>query len=669
MCNMTCPDVHLLVLCLGLMLSVSISYRIHGFSEKIMLPQGRKSTLGLSVLRGKKKSRIEKEEAALRKKSQAEKRKATDLGPIDVTLLEEKPISTIVDAGDGYEANENDLGAVDSLRNEMGTETVDNTGQPLQLDVNESALTTVSQEESDSVTESSSTSLPSTSSSPTFSSSVEESYDEGDEIVMIEPLPGQYRTSIRPLRVPRDNPTNSNIPPEVVFFGEPRRPPPVEMAKDFAYHQILLDWARHAPVAPVTSEDRLNTVFPRGRLADESNKYRLSTEQLTYETIKEAFLPLKDDLEALKSFIAANVDIIPPSLFLRAYTAEKLEAQSKQDITRMNAIIEARRKYILARDQLFFPMEIEMQKAETRVMTYLARAELVEFAKNWDSVEISLHMLTLLAARRSWDDQCKEIKSEIDQKLAATEKYMQKQTEESLIFRYYQDPVHSSYVYGNASLNIEMNMYDDVYVNVRPEIKAIHETYAMDDDAEKRRYLTEILCPRESINVEQLKENLLILEASLGALENCDFIRIRQITKELYDVLASPQEREDYVKWFKDYSKNGYGFSTYEADDVENTLPILEKLQRLRDTGNAFSNFQVEILNQKTKYTEWNSGRRKKGREVGNWLEIDKSQTISVSEIETPEKVLKLWKETYIENSQRREEDEERRDAKKLLGR
>ena len=35
------------------------------------------------------------------------------------------------------------------------------------------------------------------------------------------------------VRVPRSNPFgNGNIPPEVVFFGDPRRPPPLEAAND-----------------------------------------------------------------------------------------------------------------------------------------------------------------------------------------------------------------------------------------------------------------------------------------------------------------------------------------------------------------------------------------------------------------------------------------------------
>ena len=46
------------------------------------------------------------------------------------------------------------------------------------------------------------------------------------------------------------------IPPEIVFFGDPRQPLPVEASRDPKYHGSLLYWARHATVAPRNSQDR-----------------------------------------------------------------------------------------------------------------------------------------------------------------------------------------------------------------------------------------------------------------------------------------------------------------------------------------------------------------------------------------------------------------------------
>jgi len=40
--------------------------------------------------------------------------------------------------------------------------------------------------------------------------------------------------------VARDNPWGGKLPPEVVFFGEPRRPPPIEAAADPKYQGIHL---------------------------------------------------------------------------------------------------------------------------------------------------------------------------------------------------------------------------------------------------------------------------------------------------------------------------------------------------------------------------------------------------------------------------------------------
>jgi len=67
-----------------------------------------------------------------------------------------------------------------------------------------------------------------------------------------------------------------------------------------------------------------------------------------------------DDLEASKAYIEANIDLVPSVLFLRALTAQKLSAQSKNDLARMEYLKEVRRRYILANDQLFFPLNLEV---------------------------------------------------------------------------------------------------------------------------------------------------------------------------------------------------------------------------------------------------------------------------------------------------------------------
>ena len=57
----------------------------------------------------------------------------------------------------------------------------------------------------------------------------------------------------------------------------------------------------------------------------------------------------------------------------------------------------------------------------------------------------------------------------------------------------------------------------------------------------------------------------------------------------------------------------GFGFETYEPDAVP-TLIALE--QRIRDTGNAFTNFNTHVLKMPTKYTNAFGGSRSKGSQV-----------------------------------------------------
>jgi hypothetical protein len=291
----------------------------------------------------------------------------------------------------------------------------------------------------------------------------------------------------QPFRVPRRDPLRQSVvPPEVVFFGEPRRPPPVEAARDEKYHGSLLFWARHATVAPRTSEERLATVFPKGRLCPESPKYRLNSEGLTYEAIVKGFEAVMDDLEKSKAFINSNIDIVPSKMFLRALTAQKLTAQSKNDIETMSRLKNIRSKYILANDQLFFPLNIEVQKAETRVMTYMAREELRDFARNWDEVEMSLHFTTLLAARMTWDDRVRTLLNEIKGKVITSVEYMQKNLQAELMNREFRKPGITAELYLNASLTIQQRM-PELYNRVRPEIKFLNEIYFFSDESELRR--------------------------------------------------------------------------------------------------------------------------------------------------------------------------------------
>jgi len=326
------------------------------------------------------------------------------------------------------------------------------------------------------------------------------------------------------LRVPRENPLAGGIlPPEVVFFGEPRRPPPVYVSTNLDFRSNLLYWARHGNVVPRDSAERLARVFPRGVLEKDSKvtRHRLPPAQLSsYEGVYKAWLAVMDDLEEAKAFISANVDTVPPTLFLRAMTAKKLAAQSKGDVAEMTRLKDVRQKYMVAKDQLFFPLNVERIKAETRVMTYLARDEVRNFAKSWDEVEMSLYMTSLVAARMKWDFACGEIMSNIKAALELTVEYMRENTYETLMQKEYRKPSITADTYRNASLNLQFNM-PALYEKISPEVKMVHETYFLMEAGESDEALRHMkaFCAKEGIAEGLLRDRLKVFESSIACLQ------------------------------------------------------------------------------------------------------------------------------------------------------
>ena len=192
------------------------------------------------------------------------------------------------------------------------------------------------------------------------------------------------------------------------------------------------------------------------------------------------------DLEKAKSFINANADIISSTLFLRALTAKKLRAQFENNIAEMNRIKGVRDRYLLAHDQLFFPLNIEIRKAETRVMTYISRVEFREFAQSWDDVEVSLHFLTMLSARLTWDVKVRDLLTKIKKKVAETVDYMVEGVQKDLMTREFRRPGLTSEVYKNATVELA-SQFPEVYSKVLPEIQLIYETYNIPDRADIQR--------------------------------------------------------------------------------------------------------------------------------------------------------------------------------------
>eukprot|EP01038_Epipyxis_sp_PR26KG_P011188 gene11188-15008_t len=459
------------------------------------------------------------------------------------------------------------------------------------------------------------------------------------------------------LRVPKGDPlAQTLVPPEVVFFGEPRTPPPPNAVYELNFHPTLLKWARHATFAPQTSSERLELVFPQGKYLSDAMLYRLPSQNLTYKMILEGFIKVMDNTEKSKAFINANIDIVPSALFLRALTAQKLAVQSRKDSRLMDFLKEVRRKYILANDQLFFPLNIEVQKAETRVMTYLARDEMRNFAQSWDEVEMSLHFTCLLSARITWDLAVKGILDDIKSRMDDAVEYMREGLKRDLMSRQFRRPALTSEVYQNASFAIQFKM-PELYAKVRPEVKAMHETYFMADENVIKSYLQNDFCPRNNISMDQLKERLRIYEATVAAIaDGGEYTYLRNRIHSFHDLLCSNEEKKNLDNWYFDHRDSVDGdFETYEENEIDDYPLFIKYQDQVKDKGNAFANFANDVLKVEI-WSDHLKGGRIKSNEVGAWLNDD----IEFTEPPAPtfEDKLEEFRKAYFQQTELRKEAE-----------
>ena len=217
--------------------------------------------------------------------------------------------------------------------------------------------------------------------------------------------------------------------------------------------------------------------------------------------------------------------------------------------------------------------------------------------------------------------------------------------------REFRKPGLTAQIYLNASIMIETDS-PELYKKVKPEVKIIHETYFINDKNEIKKYI-QTFCLRESITIDRLKESLKLYEASLAGIQDIDYIQLRLRVQQLYIILCNNDEINNMDKWYKDFLENGYGFDTYEPDEIPS---IINAEQKLRETGNAFLDFAVQVLKAPVKYTNAFSGSRPKGNTVGNWLEYDNDWTH-----EPPQSVtdrMKQFRDAYIKQTELRKEAE-----------
>lgn len=132
-----------------------------------------------------------------------------------------------------------------------------------------------------------------------------------------------------------------------------------------------------------------------------------------------------------------------------------------------------------------------------------------------------------------------------------------------------------------------------------------------------------------------------------------EYVRLFSAARRILEVISEPAERLRADKWYADLTADGHDFETYEPDEIPNLIAAEQVgqagcsvlppacvrvsvcvcvcvrlsvcVKRLRDTGNAFDKFDVEVLNGRTRYTDALSGLRQPGRLVGTWLERGQS--------------------------------------------
>lgn len=127
----------------------------------------------------------------------------------------------------------------------------------------------------------------------------------------------------------------------------------------------------------------------------------------------------------------------------------------------------------------------------------------------------------------------------------------------------------------------------------------------------------------------------------------------------MHRVLCSEAEAAALHQWYTDHLDAGYGFETYQPDEIPQ---IIKDDQRQRDTGNAFSDFWVQVMKQPTLYTPAFAGVRKLGSEVGNWLQLDETYQDFEGLTDDPDERLEDFRRAYTEQMHARLEDESRLD-------
>lgn len=271
---------------------------------------------------------------------------------------------------------------------------------------------------------------------------------------------------------------------EVLLWGDPRYPPPFTKRVIPAH----LYWSRHAHAVAKTTTERRSMVFPQLTDPRLLERHRLPPSQLTYGGIFDRFLRVCEDIDAAKLFVRANIEHVPPALFVRAVTRAKLYAQSRNNTRQMEFLKKVRERYVAVSDQVMFPAYVELAKAHTRVETHLPRIEQMHlWAAAWDEVELSLFFALLLARRLEFDCEVQRGIEELTSRLAAPDADTFFEVERKLVLHEkVLTPTLSAELFRNASQDIA-TMHPTLYRRVAPELRLLHEAYFVAHPAQLRR--------------------------------------------------------------------------------------------------------------------------------------------------------------------------------------
>ena len=87
-----------------------------------------------------------------------------------------------------------------------------------------------------------------------------------------------------------------------------------------------------------------------------------------------------------------------------------------------------------------------------------------------------------------------------------------------LMSRDFRRPGITSEIYNKATKLIE-NMFPQLYQKINPEIKFIYEIYDLNEKEEIILYANEIFCVNNNITINELKNKIKILDATVASIQ------------------------------------------------------------------------------------------------------------------------------------------------------